>query len=144
MTGILTDNVKLAPSSDNFTFKAGQYVWVIIPELKFPDAKGNRRAFSIASYQQDRDKISIIFRDTGSGYKKSLLTLAKSARVEVDGPFGSSFVFEGNHSKNSVIIAGGTGIAPFLASLRSHAIRIGTKLTVIFLNSSKDLDKLVI
>ena len=133
-----TYELTLGINSGNFIFKAGQYVWVILPELSFPDPKGNRWAYSIASSNKDKSKVLIILRDTGSGYKKSLLALSEGSNLEIQGPFGSAFVLEDNPDKNSIIIAGGTGIAPFLSIVRSHAFNSDQKLALIFVNSSEE------
>ena len=33
---------------EDFSFIAGQYIWLMIPKLEYPDPKGNVRMFSIA------------------------------------------------------------------------------------------------
>ncbi len=34
---------------EDFNFIAGQYIWLMVPELKYPDPRGNTRMFSVAS-----------------------------------------------------------------------------------------------
>lgn len=98
-------------------FKPGQYVWIIIPTLHYPDSRGNRRAFSISSSSEDQKNIKIIFRKSGSGYKRTLLDLKEGSKVKLRGPLGNSFVLKGG--ENVCFVAGGVGIAPFLSIIRS-------------------------
>lgn len=123
----------------NFLFKAGQYLWLIVPSLPYEDLKGNRRAFSIATSSSKTNTISLIFRNTHSGYKKSLLSLPIGSTVNIEGPFGSSFILDNAHNSEIVMIAGGTGIAPFLSILRTDKTNISNrKITVIFINSTPE------
>lgn len=125
--------------SDDFSFKAGQYVWVVLPKIDPPDPKGERRAFSITSSPENPKEISIIFRKGESNYKKSLLSLKKGDEVQIVGPFGSSFVVDEKSEDSFVLIAGGVGVAPFLSLLR-YFDKKGTnnKFCVVTLNSSED------
>ena len=119
-----------------FTFLPGQYVWVILPTLSFPDKKGGRRAFSITSSKEGGGKISILFRNTGSGYKKTLLGLKPNSPLQIRGPFGQAFVVNKGAGDNICFIAGGVGIAPFLSVLRSKDnLSENPQITLINLNS---------
>ncbi len=131
-----TYEVYLNLSSDGFHFKPGQYIWLVIPELNSEDPKGNRRAFSIASSQSQTKEISIIFRIGESHYKKFLLALHENSPLQIIGPFGSEFVMENVHDPEIVIIAGGTGIVPFLSVLRADSkTPESQRHTIIFINS---------
>lgn len=57
----------------NFSFIAGQYIRLVLTKLDYEDSLGLARLFSIASSPNDKEKISIIFRVSGSGFKKTLL-----------------------------------------------------------------------
>lgn len=121
-----------------FKYSPGQYVWVALPELAYPDANGEQRAFSITSSVSDPDSFSIHFRNTESGFKKTLLSLAPGSRVQIIGPFGSSYV-PTDDQKKVVMIAGGIGIAPFLSILRSiDKTQNHTQYTLLYLNASAD------
>ncbi len=110
--------VILSLQKGEFHFKPGQYIWLTIPKLTFTDAKGNRRAFSISSVP-DKNRISLIVKDTKSGYKNSLLNLNKGEKLQVAGPFGSSFILEDKVLKSNIVfIAKQECIAPFLSILR--------------------------
>lgn len=120
--------------SEDFYFTPGQYIWLVIPELKYPDPKGNCRAFSICSSPNKNNLIRIVFRSSESGYKKTLLKLPPGSQVAVIGPFGSSYVIN-NTNKSSVFIAGGVGIAPFLSHLSTNPANIKS---LIYFNKSPD------
>lgn len=130
-----TWEVKLENPKD-FSFNAGQYIWLSVPNLISDDPKGNRRAFSITSPPSQKDSIALIFRDTGSGYKKSLTSLQTGSEITFLGPFGSEFTFEEVKTPEIVIIAGGTGITPFLSILRSETDITTLHKSIIYLNST--------
>ena len=118
-----------------FDFKPGQYIWIILPKLAYPDPKGERRAFSITSNPIDKNRISVIFRDSLSGYKKTLLDLAIGTKLKIRGPQGQSFVLKGDEA-NVCLIGGGAGAAPFMGIIRSLGdFPSKTKLTFVNLNS---------
>ena len=61
--------------SEEFDFVAGQHTGVWLPKLFHSDPKGNFRLFSICSSPNNPERISITFRDRGSGFKKTLLEI---------------------------------------------------------------------
>src|SRR3989344_7842471 len=101
-----------------FSFTAGQYVWVILPKYDYDDPKGERRAFSICSSPANGNKISIVFRNSDSSYKKTLLKLPVGSEVNISGPFGT-LALPQSPTVPVVFIAGGVGIAPYLSLIRS-------------------------
>lgn len=103
---------------NSFTFSAGQYVWIELPKLLFPDTKGSRRAFSIASSPNTKGSLRIAFRNSESGYKKTLLSLPIGAEVALSGPYGSSYVPPENPQRMTVYIAGGVGVTPFVGVIQ--------------------------
>ncbi len=120
----------------DFTFKAGQYVWVVLPELRYDDPKGDRRAFSVCTTPTLKNRISIIFRNSNSGYKKTLLELDIGAEVQVIGPFGY-MDFPQDEKTPVVFLAGGVGIAPFLSLIRNAIEKKDTrKITLLYANSN--------
>ncbi len=104
--------------SESFEFLAGQYVQLALQDLKYPDPKGSSRVFSICSSVQERNTISVVFRDTGSGYKRTLSELSKESTVYLEGPSGH-FTLPSESDRKHVFIAGGIGIAPFLSMIRT-------------------------
>lgn len=105
----------LAPVTEALTFQAGQYLKIQIPD-------GDWQPYSIASApRQDGCLVLHIYRND---YTAALLdTLSANSEVIIDGPFGDChWQRVSTNSQPLVLIAGGTGIAPFLA-LIEQAVR---------------------
>jgi PAS domain S-box-containing protein len=125
-------------SKENFTFRSGQYIWVTLPEMLFPDVRGDVRAFSIASSPDAPERVSILTRASESGYKKTLLAIPLGSEIKVSGPFGFLSLPEKN-TRPVVLIAGGVGVAPFLSMLRDAVTRKSDQLIILlFSNSSEE------
>lgn len=125
-------------NSENFYFKPGQYIWLIMDHLTHPDAKGERRAFSISSSAHEKNSISILFRAGLSGYKQTLLQQSVGTKFSITQPFGSTFVIDENDEKNICFIASGTGISSFLSVLRSQQNKKAYQQSLIFINSKEE------
>ena len=122
-----------------FGFSAGQYAWVQLPELAFPDPRGPQRAFSIASDPAAPETISILFRASESGFKKSLLALEVGAPVIILGPFGQFTLPAPKECDSLVFIGGGVGIAPFLSLLPACAkLNPARPITLIYSESAPE------
>ncbi len=119
-----------------FSFEAGQYIWLKVNRLLSPDPRGERRAFSIASGPQ-KDTIAIIFRNSKSGYKKTLLELPLGSPLEIIGPCGF-FISPANADRKIIFISGGVGVAPFLSVIQdSLEKKDGRKIHLIYSESDK-------
>lgn len=129
-----TIELVLQPSS-GFVFTAGQYVWIILPRLLFPDPKGRRRAFSIASPPQE-EKLTFVYRTSPSGYKKTLAELPIGSDVEILGPFG---FFTLQHAETPVVfLAGGTGVTPFLSIIGDLEHQKNPRDTYVLVSNIED------
>lgn len=108
--------ITLDTSSSDFSYKAGQYIYL---RLRFDvdDTRGNGREFSLISSPQEKGEIAIVFKDTGSGFKRSLLKCPLGTMVDIEGPFGT-FILSDALDEKILFIAGGVGIAPFVSILR--------------------------
>jgi len=122
----------------NFSFEAGQYIQLSVPELLYPDYKGSSRVFSIVSTPLDKRFISIAFRNTGSGFKKTLKELPAGASVSIDGPHGF-FTLPQDSLRQFVFVAGGIGIAPYFSIIRAAIENESTcHITLLYSNKHKD------
>ncbi len=147
-TGVIKKKTRIAQETfelefsikdTGFVFHPGQYVWVILPHLAVADPKGSRRAFSIISSAREPHTIQILYRNSESGFKQTLLGLEIGAEVTLSGPYGSSFAIDEAVGQEVVFVAGGVGIAPFLSILRSFSLLSHKpKITVFYGNSSKE------
>jgi PAS domain S-box-containing protein len=127
-------------TTNDFIFKPGQYIWLILDGLRQDDPRGNRRAFSISSSSHEQNTFSILFRGGDSGYKQTLIQLELGWEVSVTRPTGSSFnaaFLPPEGSTPTCLIAGGVGVAPFLSILRTqaHAKTTASHQTLVFLHA---------
>ncbi len=121
----------------DFNFIAGQYIWLQIPILKYPDVKGNTRMFSISSSPNKKGELGIVFRNTESGYNKTLTEIIPETEVIFSGPFGPLKLPE-NNSLPIVFLAGGIGVSPFLSMIRfSNENHSSRKIILIYVNTNE-------
>jgi ferredoxin-NADP reductase/DMSO/TMAO reductase YedYZ heme-binding membrane subunit len=99
-----------------FTWRAGQYLTVALTI----DGRRVNRSYTIASSSARRDwcEISVKAAVDGRGSRHLHETWYEGQRVRVTGP-GGAFVFEPGASRRVVLIAGGIGITPMMAAIRS-------------------------
>lgn len=102
----------------DFSFKSGQYIQLGVPELLYSDYSGPSRQFSIASSPLDREKISVAFRESDSGYKRTLKELPENSPVIIEGPHGF-YTLPENSDHPFILVAGGIGITPYLSMART-------------------------
>ncbi len=98
-----------------FSFTPGQYVWLVLPKRSARPGVIDRRAYSISSGTQSAN-LELLIRLTGSDYLKDVAALKADEEVDIIGPMGSVFVAP---ETGAILLAGGTGVAPFLSILRS-------------------------
>ena len=121
----------------DFDFIAGQYARIILPKLLYEDEK-NYRNFSIASSPSGKRIVTIAFRESSSGFKRTLLELPVNSAVEIEGAFGSFNLIE-DASRPVVFIAGGIGITPFMSMLRFAAEqKLPHRITLIYANQKPE------
>jgi NAD(P)H-flavin reductase len=97
-------------------FKPGQFLHFAMdnydPSFNWPDS----RVFSIANSPLSYESIDILVAPKGYFTKKMILELKENDEVWIKLPFGS-FNFNDSANSNCVLIAGGTGISPFVSFL---------------------------
>ncbi len=119
----------------DFDFLPGQYIQVTLQELKYSDHRGPTREFSICSSPHDRDELSVVFRNTDSGFKKTIIELDPGSSVLIEGPFGLlTLPRKGRH----VFVAGGIGIAPFYGMIvTALEENLGIDMRLLYANKNK-------
>lgn len=121
-----------------FIFKAGQYIQIRLPKLNYNDPKGLSRVFSIATSPNDKIKLSVAFKNFGSGFKKTLMELPKGALIDIEGPYGS-FCLPINQSQQIVFIAGGIGITPCISMIRfANENKLQNIITLLYANNNQE------
>src|SRR6201997_5286465 len=99
---------------------AGQHVDV---RLTAPDGYSAVRSYSIASAPNAERRVEITVERLPDGEVSPYLTqeLAVSDRLELRGPIGGWFVWRAQQTEPIQLVAGGSGIVPLMAMIRSRA-----------------------
>jgi len=120
-----------------FDFKAGQYAQLGVLKLRYSDYQGASRVLSMASSPLDKEKVSFTFRDTGSGFKKTIKNLLPGDEVQIEGPYGFCTIPEKSYHP-VVLIAGGIGITPYLSMMRfASESKLDFPLTLLYANRNR-------
>jgi methane monooxygenase component C len=106
--------VRTNVAQDPFTWDPGQYLQITLP------AVGATRAYSMANAPDGSRELEFLIRLLPDGQFSGHIArgLAEGEPVRLRGPYGQ-FAFRGD--SRTVFVAGGTGLAPILAILRSLA-----------------------
>ena len=98
-----------------FHFRAGQH---LIVRLSAPDGYTASRSYSMSTAPDNSDETEITVERLSSGEVSEFLhdELALGDELEVRGPIGGWFVWEGQSRAN--LIGGGSGIVPLMSMLR--------------------------
>src|SRR5436190_11065155 len=99
---------------------AGQHVDV---RLTAPDGYSAVRSYSIASAPNSERRVALTVEQLPNGEVSPYLTqeLAVGDRLELRGPIGGWFVWRAQQTEPIQLIAGGSGIVPLMAMIRSRA-----------------------
>lgn len=105
-------------------FKAGQFLHLTLDN--FDPTTGfwpESRVFSIASCSDDRKEVSIVYSVKGAYTKKIEDTLSKGSPVWLKAPYGEFIISKYiQDDETAVLIAGGTGVSPFIPYLKKAGI----------------------
>ena len=140
---IASNRVKLftleLPSSGNF--KAGQHYDV---RLTAPDGYQAQRSYSLASSPGDTNLIEIAIELIDDGEVSSYFhdSVEPGEMIEIRGPIGGHFTWEPSHTKSSIFVAGGSGIAPIISMLR-HRFTVKNNAPVLLLFSVRTEDDIL-
>jgi ferredoxin-NADP reductase len=100
---------------------AGQHVDV---RLTAPDGYSAVRSYSIASAPNAERRVEITVERLPNGEVSPYLTqeIAVGDRLELRGPIGGWFVWRSEQTEPIQLVAGGSGIVPLMAMIRSRAL----------------------
>ncbi|KKP40735.1 hypothetical protein A2130_04105 [Candidatus Woesebacteria bacterium GWC2_33_12] len=125
----------------SFTWLPGQYIYITLSKLNYPDERGMTRHFTISSSPTEGDLIQITTRiREESGYKKTLDELQIGSIVKGKGP-QETFVLDSNRldSRFSVFLAGGIGITPFRSMIKYNIDKkLNLPMYLIYSNSDSE------
>lgn len=140
MTSDIYDFVFEIPHKLNF--RAGQYMeWTL--GHNFPDSRGNRRYFTIASSPTENNlRIGVKFPlGKSSSFKKTMLSLKGGDEI-IATQLAGDFTLPNDDKKKLVFIAGGIGITPF-RSIIKYLLDRGEKRDIVLVYSEKTTKKMV-
>ena len=107
---------------------SGQFAFVTLHQDEGP------HPFTISSSWQHDSQIKFLIKGAGDYTKTLSQRLHVGDLVKVEGPYGR-FNFEGE-TKRQIWIAGGVGIAPFLAKMREYARQLDGKTIDLFCSTT--------
>lgn len=132
-----TIEITLGLKGKDFVFKAGQYINLVSPNLKYNDPRGSIRPFSLTSSPNSKNTISTAFRLSVSRFKQTFMKTPLKTVVEIEGPLGS-FIMPKSDKRPLVFIAGGIGITPFLSMIRYAAEKkLPHNITLLYSNRTE-------
>ena len=95
----------------NWTFIAGQFIDITLPNQSETDGEGNKRGFSVASAPYE-EAIMITTRMRDTAFKRVLKSEALETEAKIEGPFGDLTLHE-NAARPAVLLTGGIGVTTF-------------------------------
>jgi ferredoxin-NADP reductase len=113
-------------AAEKFKFTPGQYVTITNPNLSHLGVLEQFRDMSIASDNRQQDSFKIAFRLSDSPFKIAISNTV-GLILNIGKPSG---IFSESITANSVAIAGGIGVTPFISLVRS-----GSKFTLACFNN---------
>jgi ferredoxin-NADP reductase len=117
--------------------RAGQHVDV---RLTAEDGYSTERSYSIASAPESEQlELTVVRFDDGevSPYLTSVLEVGD--QIELRGPIGGYFVWDGGGTTPVLLVGGGSGVVPLMAMLRHHAA-LQSKAAMRLVYSARTLD----
>jgi ferredoxin-NADP reductase len=115
--------------------RAGQHLDV---RLTAEDGYTAERSYSIASAPGEAVTLTVERLDDGEVSPYLTQDLRAGDAIEIRGPIGGYFVWDGDQSGPLLLVAGGSGVVPFRSILR-HRARIGSTAPVRLLYSARSL-----
>ena len=117
------DRRALSPDTSLLYFRSEFLASAMLPGqftmVRLPEAAGLllRRPYSFCDADSEQGRFSLLVKEVGRG-TRALARLAEGAEVDCLGPLGSTFAMPSSQ-RRPVIVAGGVGIAPFVAFCRA-------------------------
>jgi len=138
----LVDRRALSPDTSLLYFRSEFLATSMLPGqftmVRVPRAEGLllRRPYSFCDAEPEMGRFSLLVKEVGRG-TRALAALAEGGEVDCLGPLGSTFAMPAA-ARRPVIVAGGVGIAPFVAFCR--ALRAADRTATVLLGGRTEHD----
>ena len=119
--------------------RAGQHLDV---RLTAEDGYQAERSYSIASAPGEGVALTVERLDDGEVSPYLVDEAREGDRVEVRGPIGGYFVWDGDEPEPVLLVAGGSGVVPLAAMARQRA-RVGSTAPMKLLLSSRTIEDVI-
>jgi ferredoxin-NADP reductase len=119
--------------------RAGQHLDV---RLTAEDGYQAQRSYSIASAPGDGPALTVERLDDGEVSPYLVDEAREGDELEVRGPVGGYFVWDGDQAEPELLVAGGSGVVPLMAMARQRA-RIGSETPMRLVYSSRTWDDVI-
>jgi len=119
--------------------RAGQHLDV---RLTAEDGYQAQRSYSIASAPNERVELTVERLDDGEVSPYLVDEAREGDQVEVRGPIGGYFVWDGDEPEPVLLVAGGSGVVPLMAMAR-HRAQLGAATPMRLLFSSRTLEDVI-
>ncbi|MBU0757076.1 MAG: FAD-dependent oxidoreductase [Nanoarchaeota archaeon] len=123
---------------EDFSFIPGQFFMLSIPG--HPDFDAVQKPLTFANSPNTKEVIEFTFKKMGA-FTSALNDLIKGDKLKLKAPCGRLLNFDENIKKDVVFLAGGTGITPFMSSLKyAFEEKMSNNFVLFFGNQSpKDI-----
>lgn len=119
----------------SFEYKPGDFMYWTLPQLNYPDQRGNMRHFSFSSSPTEINLAFTCRIREESGYKKTLDEMAIGDIILARGPSGILNMEDGV-TNPQVFLAGGIGITPFRSRIKYVTDNnLNTEILLLYSNS---------
>jgi len=145
----LKEKVRLAPDIYEFVFTPvrklkfapGQYMeWTLGHAT--PDARGNRRYFTLASSPTEQNlKLGVKFYKASSSFKKAMFDLDRNSEI-VASQITGDFTLPTDPNQKCVFLAGGIGITPFRSMIK-YLLDTRQRRPITLIYAAKTVDEIV-
>jgi ferredoxin-NADP reductase len=119
--------------------RAGQHLDV---RLTAEDGYQAQRSYSIASAPGDGVALTVERLEDGEVSPYLVDEARESDELEVRGPIGGYFVWDGDEPEPVLLVAGGSGVVPLMAMAR-HRARVGSTAPMRLLFSSRTIEDVI-
>jgi glycine betaine catabolism B len=130
----------LAPSH-RLAFAPGQYIECTLAH-PHPDARGNRRYFTLASSPTEGAiHLGVRFYEHGSSFKKALYAMDGRTRM-IGGQIAGDFTLPHDRAQKLVFIAGGIGITPYRSMLK-YLLDTKQRRDIVLIYATRTADEII-